>query len=245
MNQLEDILKKFEQIDYLSVKEGFLLNRCDKKYLVNKDSLNKILEDLEDDYRLMTVEGVIHNHYITEYFDTPDFAMYLMHHNGKKNRYKIRNRTYASTNVTFSEFKEKNNKSVTHKSRHIKGNTRDETDFLSLIPDKYKNDKTIFESKMSIHYNRITLVGIKTRITIDQDLTFIKDQVTKKLSNTAIVEFKYENPSEWRAFNRLMLDQKVRTTSLSKYCVGINYLYNIKSNNFKKILRLINKIEYN
>lgn len=55
--------------------------------------------------------------YQTTYFDTPDNAMYLKHHNGKMNRHKIRQRKYVSTNSSFLEVKYKTNKKVTIKNR--------------------------------------------------------------------------------------------------------------------------------
>ncbi len=243
MAKLDDLLGNFESIDFLEVKEGFLLKRRDKKYVVHQSSLPNIIKALEGEYKLMTVNGLMFNQYHTEYFDTPAFDMYTMHHNGRKSRYKLRNRTYVSTDVSFSEFKEKNNKSVTHKTRKLMGKNEDEADFSDLMPKALKDDTIEYEKKLVINYDRLTFVNETNRITIDQNLVFNNTAKQRELKQVAIVEFKYNNASKWRLFNRLMLDEKVRPTSISKYCVGVSYLYGKKSNNFKSVLREINKIE--
>jgi len=75
------------------------------------------LEDLRAYYRILDINGVRQNQYDSIYFDTPDLDLYHLHHNDRKNRFKIRYRKYVDSNLSFFELKMKNNKYRTIKKR--------------------------------------------------------------------------------------------------------------------------------
>ncbi len=57
------------------------------------------------------------NHYRTLYFDTPDFELYLLHVNGRADRYKVRSREYTDTHLSYLEVKHRTPKDRTIKER--------------------------------------------------------------------------------------------------------------------------------
>lgn len=80
------------------------------------------------------------------------------------------------------------------------------------------------------------------RLTLDINLQFKNDFYEKKLSNVVIAEVKQEKLSP-SPFIKLMKKSGVRPGSISKYCFGVVFLYEqIKKNNFKPNLNIINKI---
>ena len=87
-----------------------LMNRVDQKYMASAMDLEPLLDRVAEGYYVQHVKGDPLSPYRTLYFDTADLAMYTMHHNRKLNRQKLRVRTYRSTNTTFFEIKNKDNK---------------------------------------------------------------------------------------------------------------------------------------
>ena len=66
-----------------------------------------VLQRASNCYRVQEVQGERNIVYHTTYLDTPDYAMYLAHQNGRVIREKIRVRTYVSSGLTFLEVKKK------------------------------------------------------------------------------------------------------------------------------------------
>ena len=107
-----------EAIGLEEAKVVRLMNRVDRKYLASADVMEELLGRVTDGYRVQEIAvGNRIAPYRTLYFDTDDLAMYTMHHNGKRNRQKLRVRTYRSSDTTFFEIKNKDNKGRTSKVR--------------------------------------------------------------------------------------------------------------------------------
>jgi hypothetical protein len=164
--------------------------------------------------------------------------MYLKHHNGALNRYKIRERNYLNNGVSYLEIKFKNNNGRTIKER-IK---RNEFAFdFSEVEKTFINEKTPYSSnalnlKVVVNYSRITLVSkdLNEKITIDCDINFSDLQTDHELKNLIIIEVKQSCRSKTPVFS-ILRDQRVKPISLSKYCLGVNFLYpSVKKNNFKE-----------
>ncbi len=67
-----------------------LMNRVDTKFLVPAYLLDACLRGLEHHYSILEIDGRRRFTYDTLYFDTPERQLYLDHHNGKLNRFKLR-----------------------------------------------------------------------------------------------------------------------------------------------------------
>jgi hypothetical protein len=221
-----------------------LMNRTDTKFLLSIEQLNDILPLLAKSYRVLEIEGNRSNRYQTLYYDTSDFFHYLQHQNGKRHRYKIRQREYMESGLSFIEVKEKSNKGRTDKSR-IKTN--------DIIPELNENAREfiaskslsnqLLEPKLWNYFSRITLVSLerKERVTLDTGIGFYFGEQQLDLKNLVIAEVKQDGNSRHSPFMVEMKKRIIRPEGVSKYCLGVALMFpHVKSNNFKeKILRIL------
>lgn len=246
MKSFEKILSQFESIDLEQMEEVKLMNRTDTKFSFPSSSLPELLDKLSAHYFALNVHGTYLCSYKTVYFDTNDFLLYRKHHSGHLNRYKVRHRTYLDTQTAFLEVKFKNNKGRTIKDR-IKQKTVPLTwdtkcaDFLvNHTPYLAETLKPV----VWISYQRITLVGksTKERVTIDLNLEFANNKQRQKIQNLVIAEVKQGTREKSPVLN-IFKQYRLKQESISKYCMGISYLYpQVKHNNFKEKLYILNKI---
>lgn len=245
MELINGILNDFTPITLKEMDNVKLMDRTDTKYAFRLDNLAAFLEQVKDDYRVLDVNGHRISRYESLYFDTKNFDLYLSHHRGKPNRYKIRCRKYVESELHFFEVKFKNNKGRTIKDRvkqkHIDGLIKDNAE--TLLKEKTPLLAESLEAKLWVNYSRITLVNKTSpeRVTIDVDLTFKNNTTDKVIQNLVIAEVKQDKAQE-SSFIRLMKKNHVREGSMSKYCFGVISLFNtIKYNNFKPNLILLKK----
>lgn len=100
-------LSAFSSISLEEMSTIRLMNRTDTKYIVSLSALMDVLQRASNCYRVQEVQGERNIAYHTTYLDTPDYAMYLAHQNGRVIREKIRVRTYVSSGLTFLEVKKR------------------------------------------------------------------------------------------------------------------------------------------
>lgn len=247
---LDSSLKDFDSVSLGELKEFELMKRAETKYIVNKKMLKEILEDLLNEYKILEIKGNRRENYCTVYFDTPDFKMYKAHHNGALNRYKVRKRKYVNSELAFVEVKLKDNKRKTIKKRIP---ISESSDIFVSNAKNFVDEKSPFSSEdlsevLWTYYTRITLVSKKglERLTIDTDLEFYDGTKRKHsaLPGLAIIELKQDKLSNSSYFVQLMHKMGVRPLGFSKYCIGVCSVYDdVKSNNFKEKLLLVNKLE--
>lgn len=243
MHSLSTILSQFAPTSLEEMDSVKLMDRTDTKFTFNISQLEQILNDVKDDYKVLEVEGKFISRYKTLYFDTEKLDLYLRHHSGQLNRYKIRHRTYVESNLGYLEVKFKNNK-----GRTIKNRIKD-----LEVPKNWSGKNQVFLNNMLpfepsvlvptiwVNYSRLTLVNKTSaeRLTIDLDLEFVKDGKTVNLSNLVIAEVKQEKRKA-SPILAILKKYHIREGSISKYCMGIAMTTdNIKKNNFKqKLLNL-------
>jgi hypothetical protein len=238
----------FEPIALEEMNSVTLMDRLDVKYIIPIHQLPVLLLEIQDHYRMLTINDKIFFRYKTHYYDTPDFALYHAHHAGKLNRYKIRTRDYVDSNQKFFEIKFKNNKGRTIKKRISSPYIEDQLDstaaglvdcFTPINPDKLKE-------VIWVDYTRMTLVGKNNpeRLTIDLNLTYNNSDQSNQISYPMLViaEVKLESVSN-SMFIDLMKKYRIKKCSISKYCLGITALYQtVKKNRFKQKLLKIHKL---
>jgi hypothetical protein len=224
-----------------------LLDRKDTKFVFNQIHLPLILEKVKPFYKILEINNDRVYTYDTTYFDTDDFLFYNQHHNGAKKRFKIRSRTYSSTNQSFFEIKIKNNKDRTVKKRLLVNETNDtlgedEKDMVSEIIGLPSNQYT---PKLNIEFFRITLTdnNFNERLTIDTNLS-VKNGTRSKIFNQMVIsEIKQKKYNPKSDFIQILRDLKIPEMRFSKYCMGIYHVNKeIKYNRFKPKLLQINKI---
>ena len=254
------MLESFPPISLAEMEEIRLMNRLDQKYLATIPQLIELLHMAEGKYMAQVIDGLRVSGYRTLYLDTPDEEMYLMHHNRRAPRQKVRVRTYLVGGDTFLEVKNKNNHGRTKKKRiHVSG--PEQADILSS-PDLMRQLKTAggndllkkcawyqleqLRPKMENRFERITLVNMaKTeRLTIDCHIRF--HHVETGLDNTfdqlVVIELKRDGNVDSPVLD-MMRRLRIRPSGFSKYCIG-SVMTNpaLKQNNFHKKIRKIQKM---
>ena len=240
MHLLTNILSQFEPTSLGEMDRVKLMDRTDTKFTFHISQLEQLLNDVKDDYKVLEIEGKSVSRYKTLYFDTITLNLYLRHHNGQLNRYKVRHRTYVESNLGYLEVKFKNNKGRTVKNRikdiEVPENWSEKN--YAFLKNILPFEPSILVPTLWINYSRLTLVH-KTnaeRLTIDLDLEFIKDGKTVNLSNLVIAEVKQEK-RKTSPILTVLKKYHIREGSISKYCMGIAMTtYTIKKNNFKQQL---------
>lgn len=253
MQRLAPIIQAMKPISLQEMSAVKMMNRIDTKYLLSKAQLHEAFALLADSYSVQTIGSEAIAPYHTLYFDTPDVAMYTMHHNRKLHRQKLRVRQYRQNNTTFFELKDKNNRGKTEKTR-IPVAVERFNDCLTLpeVGDFVANNTPYTVGgllpQVENHFNRITLANnaLTERVTIDSDISFFNHATglgNDTMTDLVVIEVK-QNPS-LRADSRIVavLQQlRIQPKRVSKYCLG-TVLTNpdAKYNRYKDKLRYIEK----
>jgi hypothetical protein len=232
---------KLEEMDQVK-----LMNRTDTKYWFHYDFLQGLLLSIHDDYYILTIDNDSEMPYLTTYFDTKDNKMFAAHHNGKLNGYKVRRRTYLSSNISFLEVKFKSNKGRTIKNRIItKPNEsltlENESTFLSKFsPFNACELQPVLVNK----FTRLMLVNknFKERCTIDFNIQFEYNNQTLPLDGLVIVELKSDGGVAGSPLAKALSKKRIKSSGFSKYCVGRTVTdTQLKRNGFKAKIRSIEK----
>lgn len=226
-----------------------LMNRLDTKYVASKAQLVQLLGMVQDKYYVQeTLERRIIP-YLTTYYDTQDHLMYMMHHNKRARRMKVRVRTYVASKLTFLEVKNKNNHARTKKKR-IEVPSQEEFRHVEgaheLVQRKTGLDLDRLNAVVRNRFDRVTLVnkGKTERLTIDFNIGFHNfetghDHGTDEL---VIIELKRDG-NVFSPVCNLLRDIHVHPTGFSKCCIGMALTDpDLKQNNFKPKLRRLEKI---
>jgi hypothetical protein len=248
MNNLTSTLSGFIPISLDAMDHVKLLDRIDTKYILHEDQLQDYLEAISTQYSVLVIDGKLFHPYETLYFDTPDFHLYHMHHNGKRNRYKLRCRKYVSSGISYFEVKSKTNTDRTVKARL---RVEDIPETLTAQLNQYIFDHTPgaypdYVPSLRVFFDRITLVNKQAneRLTIDLNLRYTSNGSEKKIRKVAIVEVKQEKHSI-SPFRELMKMQRHPKNYMSKYCLGMTCLNKgLKTNLFKQKINALNKLGY-
>lgn len=236
----------FEPILLEQMDQVKLMNRTDTKYWFHVDKLQDLLNDVKDDYYLLHInqQGLLP--YTSTYYDTDRDHMFTAHQNGKLNRFKIRRRTYLTSDKSFMEIKFKSNKGRTMKHRietsaqpHI--TTTEDTFIKESSPFNGNDLRPVLINK----FNRLMLVSkaFDERCTIDVDLEFDNLDKSISLDNLTIVEIKAEGFSKTSPLMKALAKRHIKSSGFSKYCVGRTISdHHLKRNNFKRKIRQIENI---
>ena len=227
-----------------------LMNRLDTKYVATKRQLIELLQLVQDKYYVQTIGTTTICPYRTTYFDTDDHIMYMMHHNKRARRTKVRVRTYlTSGDLTFLEVKRKNNHGRTKKKR-------------IQVPSLEQSQKTEGAEELvqiktgmsfqSMHqvvqnlFDRITLVnkGKTERLTIDYNIRFHNFETNNDADSDQLVVIELKRDGNvYSPICSLLRDLHIHPTGFSKCCIGMVWTDpELKQNNFKDKVRKLAKI---
>jgi hypothetical protein len=245
------LLSRFESHGLDDINKANLMHRVDTKYLLPISDLKQLLPFLAPSYSVLEIDNTRLFSYQSTYYDTSGLEFYRMHHNGKKNRYKIRLRRYLDSGDQYVEVKHKTNKSVTHKDRVLfnsgHGNRKRINELVSLPFGT--NRPPLFKS-LVCSYKRISLADEKNgeRLTLDFNLSFRdpKRSHAEQSHHVLIAEVKRENQKAPSVFSDLMALFRQKPVSFSKYCIGCARIHSnwIKINRFKPTLMALGRISH-
>lgn len=250
MDVIADIVQGMKPITLDEMKSVQLMNRIDTKYVVTDTQLREILSRVCDSYYAQEVENNRFSPYRTLYYDTPELAMYIAHHNRHLAREKVRVRTYVDTDLTFCEVKHKNNKGRTSKER-IKmervDNIVENPTTAAFLAERQPYEVESLRPQLETAFKRVTLVNYEKteRLTIDCDLTF-NDKMSGKMAKMAplvVMELKQDGRAH-SLLKDVLFDMRIKPFKISKYCIGICLTRpEVKQNRFKKKLMKIDKLK--
>ena len=222
-SQSDHILKEMNPITLDEMQNIRLMDRIDSKYVASTSLLPALLQKMLPLFKVQDIDGERVASYSTQYFDTPDLNMFIMHQNGKLNRQKIRIRSYVNSHLSFLEVKNKNNKGRTNKKR-----IQTELSHLNSIHElngekEFLNKHSLFDTEILLpslanEFNRITFVNNKAteRITFDLNLSFTNCSSGRYANpgNLMILELKQDG---WKHsdFRDILCDLRIKQTSFS------------------------------
>ncbi len=245
---LDQLIQTFEAISLKDSTKAALMDRSEAKYVCHIAALLEMLPRLREDYFVLEIEDGRAMGYRSLYLDTPNFGLYMAHHNGKPSRYKVRYRHYLHTDMVFFEVKVRE-KGKTCKERLL---LETDSDWSHNLPNEFfkeqrPHEHRVLEPKLEVWCRRITLVGkhADERLTIDLDLAYGLPGSNLKpgFRNLVILELKYSDKAT--TFMPIAHQLHLRGQSFSKYSVGCGLLYpKLKANAFKPQRLTIERIEH-
>ncbi|MBR5133927.1 MAG: polyphosphate polymerase domain-containing protein [Alistipes sp.] len=250
LNTLE-LWQRMRTITLSEMRSVKLMNRIDTKYVLSYSEVLQLLEEAANsDYFVQIIDGVRACRYETLYYDTADREMFIVHHNRKLTRQKLRTRTYIESGISFFEIKNKSNRGRTKKHRteidaqafSSFASSREATELLAQYSHYTTDDVS---PALTTHFTRITLVNptLTERITIDLELCYedVRSHTKGSIEEMAIVEIKSDGNVESRT-KRMLCNMRVPKLKVSKYCLGTTLTVNgIKCNRFKAKVQRIRK----
>lgn len=172
-------------LDELNAKAA-MQTRVDRKYIVDGFYAAAVLSNLPANASVLEINGERDFAYDSVYFDTENLDSYKLAATGRRNRYKIRTRSYVDTGATFLEVKTEGARAVTVKER-IPYPAADRA-YLNAAGRDYVEESlrglidapaTAFEPILTTAYRRTTVLlpasehnPVDSRMTIDTHLTW-------------------------------------------------------------------------
>lgn len=223
-----------------------LQTRIDRKYLVPAAVFTRLIAQFDTTLSALQIEGRRLFDYESVYFDTPQLLTFHQHAYGRRNRFKVRTRTYLDSDETVLEVKTEGRRGETVKERHpyevhernrLTPAARDVVAGCLAGPDA---TRTLTPSLVS-RYARSTLVDFATgsRMTCDVDLDFLAGDRSRAVpgpDDLVLIESKTAGAAApvdaalWAAGHRPI--------SISKYCVGLALLDpQLPANRWNRTLR--------
>lgn len=221
-----------------------LQTRTDRKYVLEPGDLAALVAELPSSVRVLEIDGQRSFGYRSTYFDTPDHVSYLNAARRRRQRWKVRIRSYENADQAMLEVKTKDGRGNSVKTRtpHADPDRHSLDDearrFIAAAIGDHTSSNRLVPS-LTTSYRRTTLVDLddNTRCTIDHDLActgWTGRRAT--IGDRLIVETKSSgSPS---AIDRWLWGHGIRPTKVSKYCTGLASLQpELPSNKWHRTLQ--------
>jgi hypothetical protein len=212
-----------------------LMTRVDRKYFVPRALFLELLKATADEFQVLEIAGRHRFEYKTVYFDTPEFRFFRDHVQGRRQRFKIRTRTYVDTGTSHLEVKSKGYRGQTVKQRiahpidlptQLTGADQTFVDSILDTEDgvsaRPRTSAADLMPVLETVYDRITLTHERQRLTCDLDIETRNGRESHDGPSDVLVETKSaDGVSIW---DHLLKQAGIREHRVSKYCVGASLL---------------------
>lgn len=203
-----------------------LQTRVDRKYLVVEPALIGLLAGVGSAVRVLDCDGERAIAYRSTYFDTADFALFRAAAQGRRQRFKVRSRTYGERGPSVLEVKARGIRGTTVKSRidytHQDRDTvtPDGRQFVAAVTGR-PDLAAALRPALSTAYHRTTLIDpiSHTRLTFDRDVECIDPDGTRASLGSIVVETKSARAPS--AADQWLWHHGIRPATISKYCSGL------------------------
>lgn len=211
-----------------------LRRRVDCKYVVSRDELAEVVEEVGERYEALEIDGRRSFDYESIYFDTPDLRCFEDHVEGRRPRFKIRTRLYRDSATCFLEVKVKTRDDETVKRQRPHdpsahgGLDPDARRFLDEVLRECTGEKAPVELAPSLttRYDRTTLGAVDggQRVTCDADVRLVAgDGQTRTLrERLVLVETKTEEGGG--PVDGALEERDHASVTISKYRLGVGML---------------------
>lgn len=227
-------------------EKAAMQTRIDRKYIVDAEYAARVLATLPAEAAVLEIGGQREFSYDSVYFDTPDVESYRLGATGRRNRYKVRTRSYLDTGDTFLEVKTEGARSATVKER-IPYCLEDRA-FLNEQGRAYVGESLArltswapedFAPLVSTEYRRTTVYlpqsadnPLDSRLTIDTDVrwTPLGEQATSGVAGTVLgqaygasgmVIIETKSGTAPSVADKHLWRAGVRPTKISKFATGV------------------------
>ena len=244
-----DDIHKFDTLSLQDLdSHAALLDREEKKYILTPERFSELVPELTQCFRILKIGNQRIFSYKSLYFDSAELIGYTYHNQGRiKRRFKIRTRHYLDSDLCFFEVKLKTKRGGTIKRRiqyaidDYGTITTHARDFLQTIYQQIYGLAFTHEllPKLEVNCDRITLVHKESseRMTIDFNLHFAREESSTPIKRFVIIETK--SPRGKGVADAILKKHRMRSGNCSKYCLGVNLLFNeVKYNRLKPLLKI-------
>lgn len=112
------VLSTLSRIDLLTVQSAAdLQTRVDRKYVVPPSVVHQVIEHLESELCVLEIDGSRQSRYESVYFDTPGLECFRAAAHGRRQRVKVRTRSYLDSGLCMLEVKRVSARGSTIKER--------------------------------------------------------------------------------------------------------------------------------
>ena len=203
-----------------------LLQRYDQKYATSITRAVDFIRSLGPEWKVQTISERSSQRYQTLYYDDPHLRSYNDHVKGRRNRFKIRVRTYEDE-TSFLEVKLKTTRGLTDKKRFQRPSSAtdqlsdsESTWLASLLPNC---DLRTLVPTLEVEYERITLhsPSLAERLTIDHSIQAKSaGDWQPVLEDGVIIESK--SGSLRSQVSHELKRNGIHVVPFSKYCAGLS-----------------------
>ncbi|MGK5639731.1 polyphosphate polymerase domain-containing protein [Streptomyces sp. URMC 126] len=209
-----------------------LLTRFDRTYLLPAEVFPRLAERLTDPrrpggaFRALTIDGRRAFRYHSVYYDTPELRSFHDHRQGRRIRFKIRERVYEDSGERQFEIKLKGRRGATVKHRRaLTGgatplDARHRSFLAGTLRSAYGIDPpAALAPSLTTDYVRTTLVGDGERVTVDAGLVCADPRTGRAVRcDAGLVLVETKSAGRLTDVDRLLHAYGERPAAFTKYC---------------------------